>query len=119
MDRHVCALDVADFEAFGTSGCDTDKPVPRAHDLIARRADLHTDLRRSVPSDRRHRRSTIHQELDRLAVDLAIDPEMAVQSHRNADLFALSDRLARCFSAQPLRDVSKIIAEREDDEAAS
>ncbi len=52
------------------------------------------------------------------AVDPAIDPEMAVDRHWNANLFALDDWLASRFGLQALRDVAKIVPKGENDESA-
>ena len=47
----------------------------------------------------------------------AIDPEMAVDRHRNARFAALLHRRSDRFGLQPLRDPAEIVAECEQDEA--
>ena len=94
------------------------KPFP-VRTIWLRVALTGTPTRAAVfAADRRHGRAAVDQELHALAVYLPIDPEMAVDRHRDADFLAFLDRLAGRLRPQALGDIAKIVAEREQDEAA-
>ena len=70
------------------------KPLPVRTDLVARVGDRRARAQRGRAVDRRNRRAAVDKEVHRRAVDLAVDPEMPVDRHRDAH-FAARRRSAR------------------------
>src|SRR5436190_21995523 len=100
MQPHVLAVDRTDAELRRRRAGDADDAVAGAHQLVAARIDGYAGLPGDAGAAGRHGRTAVDQELDVMAVDLALDPEMAVDRHRDADDFALLDRRSSGLGAE-------------------